>query len=143
MNEFSPDRELMFMLSDVARLIKRDFDQRAQTLGLTRAQWSILSRLNRCQGVKQSELAELLEIKPITLARHIDRLQQGGWVERRADPCDRRAWRLHLTDQVEPVLEKLRALGEQTRNIALAGVDDGSRQTILQALKTIKQNLAD
>ncbi|EKE83668.1 MarR family winged helix-turn-helix transcriptional regulator [Idiomarina xiamenensis] len=141
MSDFSPERELMLLMADVSRLAKRDFDERAKALSLTRAQWSILARLTRCQGVKQSELADLLELKPITLARHIDRLQSGGWVERRADVNDRRVWRLYLTEQAKPVLDQLQALGKETQQRTLRDIDESSRQLLLQALRTMKRNL--
>ena len=138
-----PDIELMFLLADVARMAKCDFDARAKSLGLTRAQWSILARLVRCQGIQQSRLAELLELKAITVARHIDRLEQGGWVERKADPDDRRVWRLFLTEQAEPVLSQLRELGAQTRAKTLAGISEATRHEILNALKSMKHNLTE
>src|SRR5690606_35617653 len=95
----------------------------------------------RCQGVKQSEVADLLELKPITLARHIDRLQSGGWVERRADVNDRRVWRLYLTEQAKPVLDQIQALGKETQQRTLRDIDESSRQVLLQALRTMKRNL--
>ena len=91
----------------------------AGTLGLTRAQWRVLAQLRRRQGINQTALAEILEIETITLGRHIDRLADKGWVERRADPADRRAWRLYLDDKAQPVLDELRTLSEATRDEAL------------------------
>lgn len=141
MDDHADDRELGFLLSDVARLLRRDFDRRAQQLGLTRAQWSVLARLSRKQGVKQTELAETLEVQPITLARQLDRLEAGGWVRRCADPDDRRARRLYLTEQAGPTLEELHRLGRETRAVALAGLDRTTRDTLRAALARMKVNL--
>ena len=94
MDEFH--RDLLFLLHDVARLLRVDADKRARLHGMTRAQWGILIWLDRQPGISQKELAELLEVEPITVARLIDRLEARGMVERRPDPRDRRIWRLHL-----------------------------------------------
>ena len=107
----SPARELGFALHDVARLLRTYSDQRARELGTTRAQWAVLSRLQRCEGVKQSELAEALDLAPITLGRLIDKLTAAGLVERRDDATDRRAHRLYLTEKAAPALERPRRAG--------------------------------
>src|SRR3954471_8727941 len=93
---------LLILLSDVARLIRTQADRRARAHGMTRAQWMILVRLRRCGGMTQRELAEILEVEPITVGRLVDRLAARGLVERRADPADRRVWRLHLTPAGDP-----------------------------------------
>src|ERR1700732_4228374 len=90
-------RDLLFLLHDVARLLRVDADKRARQHGMTRAQWGILIWLERQPGLSQKELAEILEVEPITVARLIDRLEGRGMVERRPDPRDRRIWRLHLS----------------------------------------------
>src|SRR5208282_2656389 len=95
----SPARELGFGLHDVARLLRTYSDLRARELGTTRAQWAVLSRLYRCEGVKQNELAEALDLAPITVGRLIDKLTAAGLVERRDDATDRRANRLYLTEK--------------------------------------------
>ena len=120
---FSPARELGFALNDAARLLRTYADQRAKDLNMTRAQWAVLVRLQRCEGVKQSELAEALDLAPITLARLIDKLCAAGLVERRDDDADRRANRLYLTEKATPTLEKLGELGEGMMGKALAGLD--------------------
>src|SRR5450759_1473361 len=105
-------REIAFMIMEVARLLKTYADQRARQYGMTRAQWAVLFRLDRSEGLKQSELAELLDLQPITLTRLLDRLSDNGLIERRADPNDRRANRLFLTPAARPLLERLTVLGE-------------------------------
>ena len=117
----SPARELGFALHDVARLLRTYSDQRARELGTTRAQWAVLSRLQRCEGTKQNELAEALDLAPITLGRLIDKLTAAGLVERRDDATDRRANRLYLTEKAAPALRDLGALAEDLMGRALAG----------------------
>jgi MarR family transcriptional regulator for hemolysin len=134
-------REVAFALHDAARLLRTYSDLRARELNTTRAQWAVLSRLQRCEGAKQSELAEALDIAPITLARLIDKLDAAGMVERRADPNDRRAHRLYLTDEAIPTLSALAVLGEDVMGRALAGLDDTTIEAILKGLTTIKANL--
>src|SRR5208282_303107 len=139
----SPARELGFALSDVARFLRTYSDQRARELGTTRAQWAVLSRLQRCEGVKQHELAEALDLAPITLGRLIDKLTTAGLVERRDDAADRRAHRLHLTDKAAPTLVSLGALAEDVMGRALAGVDETTIRVMQDGLKTIKAALSE
>lgn len=136
-------RSLGFLLADVSRLVRHRFDQRARTLGLTRAQWRVLAQLRRREGINQTDLAEIMEIETITLGRHIDRLEAKGWVERRRDPADRRAWKLHLKEKAQPVLNKMRALSEATREEALAGIPAAERERLIDLLLTIKSNMLE
>src|SRR5579872_5207408 len=116
----TPNKEFAFTLYDVARLLRTYADQRASEYGVTRAQWSVMARLDRFEGLKQSELAEMLDLQPITLTRLLDRLCDNGLIERRSDPNDRRAKRLFLTPAARPLLEQLGALGEDMMTTALA-----------------------
>lgn len=136
-------RSLGFLLADVSRLMRRRFDMRAIELGLTRAQWRVLARLRRCEGINQKELAEFLEIENITLTRHIDRLEAKGWVERRRDPNDRRAWNLYLNPKVQPILNKMRKLSEMTRNEAMEGIPAEQRDRLIDMLLHIKGNIQE
>jgi MarR family transcriptional regulator for hemolysin len=138
---FSLEREIGFALHDAARLLRTFADQRARELNMTRAQWAVLVRLQRCEGVKQAELAESLDLAPITLARLIDKLTASGLVERRDCVGDRRAHRLHLTDKAGPVLEQLRGVGERLMGSALAGLEPEALATLKQGLERIKLNL--
>ncbi len=123
------DRDLLIVLHDVARMMRTRFDQKARaTLAMTRAQWVILSRLERQPGMSQNELAAICEVEPITVARLVDRLEARGLVERRADPSDRRIWRLHLLSAATPIL---RTINETAMN------------RLVDALLTIKENLAN
>jgi MarR family transcriptional regulator for hemolysin len=137
----SPAREFGFALHDVARLLRTYSDQRARQLNMTRAQWAVLSRLQRFEGVKQSELAEMLDLAPITLARLIDKLCAIGLVERRDDAKDRRANRLFLTDKAAPTLDRLGALGEEIMGLVLAGFDAATVAEMIERMNRMKANL--
>ena len=137
------DETLGNLVTDLSRVMTKRFDRRARELGLTRAQWRVLLRLRNRQGVNQSPLAELLGIEPITLARHIDRLQEKGWLERRADPNDRRVWLLYLDDSVQGVLDDMQEISDWNRDAALKGFSDADREQLVAALRRAKKNLAD
>jgi MarR family transcriptional regulator for hemolysin len=131
-----------FLLNDAARLMRKDFERRTRSLGLTRAQWQTLFHLARNEGCNQATLADLLDVEPITLARTIDRLELSGLVERRPDPGDRRARLLFLGERAHPLLEQLRALGAETREIALAGISEDERTLLMTLLTKMRANLA-
>jgi MarR family transcriptional regulator for hemolysin len=135
--------EFAFLLSDVARLLKTYSNRRAEEFGMTRAQWAVLFRLERNEGMIQSELANILDIEPITLARIVDKLSEQKLVERRADPKDRRAWRLYLTANAHPVLERLHAIGEEIMASALAGLDGTVVVELVAHMNLVKENLKD
>ena len=137
------DRDVLFLLNDVARLLRTQADQRARILGLTRAQWVILKRVERQPGFSQSELAALIEVEPITVARLVDRLEASGFIERRADPKDRRIWRLHLKPEAKPVLRKLNRLKDELRDEVTAGVDPVATEQLIDTLLQLKANLTD
>ena len=131
-----------FLMNDAARLMRRDFERRARSLGLTRAQWQALFHLARNEGCNQATLADLLDVEPITLARVIDRLEASGLVERRPDPGDRRARLLFLGERAHPLLEELRALGAETREVALAGISEEERHQLTRLLARMRANLS-
>jgi MarR family transcriptional regulator for hemolysin len=135
-------RDLMFLLHDVARLIRVDADKRARAHGMTRAQWGILIWLERQPGLSQKELAELLEVEPITVARLIDRLEARGMVERRPDPKDRRIWRLHLRPPAHPVLREIDGQRTQIRAMVTEGLDDETLETMTEGLLRMKATLS-
>jgi len=135
------EREVAFNINDVARLLKTYADQRARDLGMTRAQWAVLARVERSEGLKQCELADTLDLQPITLTRLIDRLCDGGLIERRSDPDDRRAKRLYLTPAARPVLDGLTRLGQDIMATVLAGIEPAAVEQLLAHLLTLKTNL--
>lgn len=132
-----------FLLHDVSRLMRRRFEQHARHLGLTRAQWQAMIFLAKMEGCHQRVLAEALEWEPITLARVLDRLEQAGYVERRPDEKDRRAWRLYLTPNAAGVLTAMKDLffatkNEATQHLTPADIEEGQR-----ILTVMKSNLLD
>jgi MarR family transcriptional regulator for hemolysin len=137
------EREIAFNISDVARLLRTYADQRAREFGMTRAQWAVLARVEHSEGLKQCELAEVLDLQPITLTRLIDRLCDGGLIERRSDPDDRRAKRLYLTPAARPVLDGLTRLGKDMMATVLAGIEPTAIDQLLAHLLTLKTNLRD
>jgi MarR family transcriptional regulator for hemolysin len=141
MSDHHPNRELAFLINDVARLIKTGADQEARRYGMSRAQWAVLVRLERQEGLKQAELADMLDIQPITLTRLVDRLCDCGVIERRADPHDRRAKRLYLTKAAKPVLEQLHGMGSKLMSATLKGIEPGKIEMMIETLGTAKKNL--
>ncbi len=142
MYNMNPEADIGFLVHDVSRLMRAWFDARARELGLTRAQWRVLAHLGPRQGLNQRTLAEILELDNVTLGRHIDRLERDGWLERRPDPADRRAWRLYLSETARPTLEKMGELAVQTHEAALAGLTPDELQRFVDVLIRIKGNLA-
>jgi len=132
---------LGFLLSDVSRLLRRRFDERARTSGASVAQWRVLKILSRSPGLNQGQLAEALEVEPITACRMIDRLEEAGFVERRRDPADRRAWRIHLTDKAAPVLDALHVLAADLIEETLQGFSTRQREELIAALEGLRANL--
>ena len=141
MTQIPVPREIAFTIMDVARLLKTYADQRARQFGISRAQWAVLVRLARTEGLKQSELAEMLDLQPISLTRLLDRLAANGLIERRPDPNDRRANRLYVTPAAHPLLEELAALGTDMMETVLDGLDDKASVRLLRDLAAIKNNL--
>jgi DNA-binding MarR family transcriptional regulator len=136
------DENIGTLLAQVSRLLRRSFDERARGIGVTRPQWQVLSLLKIHAGSNQGSLAEMLEVEPITLGRMIDRLQEAELVERRADPTDRRAWRIYLTAKGEGLLEKLRPFGLETLMQALDGVSATEREQFMETLARVRGNLS-
>jgi MarR family transcriptional regulator, transcriptional regulator for hemolysin len=133
---------LPFEIGETAHALRRAFDRRAATLGVTRAQWKVLFRLSRMPGLRQIELADILDVEPITLSRIIDRLEEAGLVERRSDPADRRAWRLELTAKAQPLIAKLRTLAEALMDEAFAGLSSDELDLMRAKLSKIRDNIA-
>lgn len=130
-----------YLLNDVTLLFRKHFDRRAVKFGLTRAQWRATKMLHHREGLRQTELAELLEMEPIAVGRVIDRLQAAGFVERRPDPKDRRAWRLYTTEQAQGVIDDMELIARDLRRDASRGIDYDELQQALAVLGRIKENL--
>jgi MarR family transcriptional regulator, transcriptional regulator for hemolysin len=138
-----PNRSFGFLVHDVARLYGRRFDRNGRRLGLTRAQCRTLGYLARNEGINQAGLADLLEIRPMTLVRQIDRMQEAGWIERRPDPTDRRARRLFLTDKARPVLGRIWDVSSETQDQVLASLSPDEAEQLIDLLRRVHGSMAD
>jgi DNA-binding MarR family transcriptional regulator len=130
------------MLADTSRLLRRRFDTRLRDTGSTRAQWHAIFKISKQEGMKQAALAEALDVEPITLTRLLDRMEEGGWVSRQADPNDRRARLLYLTDKAHEALPPMRAVAEELYEEALAGLDRAERDQLIHLLSRVRTNLS-
>jgi MarR family transcriptional regulator, transcriptional regulator for hemolysin len=137
------DRSFGFLVNDVARLFGRRFSHNGRRLGLTRAQCRTLARIARHEGINQAGLADLLEVRPMTLVRQIDRMEDAGWIERRPDPADRRARRLFLTDKARPILGRIRAVANDTRDEALARLSAPEQAQLMALLTRVHATLSE
>jgi DNA-binding MarR family transcriptional regulator len=135
------DDHVAARLADISRLMRRNFDARARSIGVTRPQWQVLSALRRHEGVNQGGLADLLDVEPITVCRMVDRLQEADLVERRADPADRRSWKLFLTDRARALLEQLRPLAVDLFEEAFEGLSKADRAQFEMVLDRVRSNL--
>jgi DNA-binding MarR family transcriptional regulator len=135
------DRNFGFILNDVSRLMRTNFDRRAKSIGLTRSQWWVLTHLYRRDGLVQAELAEILEIERPTLGRLLDRLEAKGWLRREPDPGDRRVKRVYLTDEVKPAMKSLRRIAADLRQEVLEGLNEKERERLVDSLIHLKTNL--
>jgi MarR family transcriptional regulator, transcriptional regulator for hemolysin len=137
------DRSFGFLVNDVARLFGRRFSHNGSRLGLTRAQCRTLGYLARNEGINQAGLADVLEIRPMTLVRQIDRMENAGWIERRPDPADRRARRLYLTDKARPILGRIWDVANETRDEALARLSATESKQLIELLRRVHATLSD
>ena len=136
-------KELAWEISETSHAMRRFYDRRAAELGVTRAQWRMIAVLGHHPGMKQVELADRLDVEPISACRIIDRLEEAGLVERQRDPADRRAWRVSLTAKAEPIREQLRQLAEEMSLEAFAGLNEEQLKVMRVALARIRDNLVD
>jgi MarR family transcriptional regulator for hemolysin len=141
MTRGSVDMNFLFTLGELQRLVRLYADKQAARYGITRAQWAVLAKVERTEGLKQSELAEQMEMQPITLTRLIDRLCDAGWIERRGDETDRRVNRLYLRKAARPLLGKLSGLRSELTATALEGINPADAHRLLNQLEAIKENV--
>lgn len=134
---------LPYLLSDSGRLLRRAFDARVRQLGMTSRQARLLMILDVTEGENQGYYAERLEVEPISLTRMVDRMEDGGLIERRRDPADRRAWRLFLTTRSREVLDEVRDSLAGLEDEMLNGLDTAQRTALAQMLETIRVNFSD
>jgi len=129
-------------IGETAHALRKAFTRRAASVGVTGAQWKVLFKLTLKPGLRQTDLADLLDIEPITLTRIIDRLQEAGLVERTPDPTDRRAWRLQVTAKAQPVVGKLRAIADEMTAEAFAGIEPNDIEITRKVLAQVRERAA-
>ena len=135
------DEYIGVVISDVARLLRTEFDRRVRRLGITRAQWLVLTRLHRHPGASLSELADMMEVEKATAGRMIDRLVANGWVERRTQRDDRRVRRVYLTPEAERVHKRIWRVAEATVEDALASLSALESKQLMTLLQRVKKTL--
>jgi DNA-binding MarR family transcriptional regulator len=135
------ESDFLFLIYDVAQLVRRQADQRARGHGMTRAQWAVLARLEREPGITQSRLAALTDVEPITIGRLVDRLQANGLLEREPDPADRRVWHLRLTPKSAPILKQIAAFRRQLHEDMADGLDAQALNTLVACLQHMRRKL--
>ncbi len=135
-------RNFGFLVRDVSRLNAKHFERHARELELTLPQCKVLAHLSRNEGISQARLAELTETDPMTLVRTLDRMQQDGLIERRADPADRRAHRLFLREAAKPIMHRMWRIADQSRNEALAALSPAEREQLVDLLERVHTALS-
>jgi DNA-binding MarR family transcriptional regulator len=135
------DRSFGFLLHDVSRLLRIEYNRRVRHLGLTRSQWRVIAHLSRNEGSTQTFLADVLEIENATLARLLDRLEADGWIERRPSPTDRRAKHLYLTEKPAAIIDAMFRISAQLQHDTLNGLSGAERERLIDTLLGIKRNL--
>jgi MarR family transcriptional regulator for hemolysin len=135
-------KEVAWELAETSRMLRRQFNRHAASIGTTSTQWRAMFRLSREPGMKQVELADRLDVEPITAGRIVDRLEDAGLVERRRDPVDRRVWKLYLTDKADPIIEQLKIVAEQVLAGALNGISADERAALRDTLLRIRENVS-
>jgi MarR family transcriptional regulator for hemolysin len=132
---------LAFLLADVTREIRSVFDAELSKRGLTGAAWRVVAELSREDGQTQAALAARLEISRVALGQTIERMARDGWIERRADQNDRRAWRIHMTALCHEQLPSLRATAQQSGKTCFAGLSGSERDSLQQLLLKLQTHL--
>lgn len=135
------DSTFAYLMQDVTRHMRKHFDRRATALNLTRAQWRALKTIRRGEGLSQTGLADALDMEPIPVGRVIDRLEKANYVERRADPADRRRWCLYLTPKAHAVVAEMEVIADGLRDDALRGIKRDDFDAMLRVLAQLKRNL--
>lgn len=132
-----------FLLSDTSRLLRRRFEQKAQEHNLTSAQWRAMAALSRTDGLTQVALAQRLDIEPMTVCRLVDRMEAGGFVRREANPSDKRAKFVCLTEEAKGMVDSMKKVAMKVYEEAFDGLCDEERIALVTALNRINKNLSD
>lgn len=134
---------LGFLIHDAARAMQRRFEARATGYGLSAAQWRLLVRLVKAEGMPQARLAAFLEIEPISVSRLLDRMEEGGWIERRPDPMDRRVRTVFATQKSRRAFAEVKSVASEIYEEALTGISTADRRILVDSLRTLISNLSD
>ncbi len=137
------DRTFGFLVHDIGRIMRREFERRVRDMGFTRNQWRVLAHLRRIDGINQSQLADRMDVEPIVLVRLLDKLEKGGYVQRVQDPQDRRAYLLYLTEKAGPLIERLEAISVELRQEMLGGLSATERDSLMDMLMRIKSRMTN
>lgn len=137
------ERDLGFLIHDVARLLRRAFDRRVKRLGITRAQWFVLAYLHRKDGQRQRDLAEELDMEIAPLGKLLDRLEAGEWIRRRTDPDDRRVTRVYKTEKIDPYLTEMRSEAHQLYAAVMVRMSEGQKELFLDFLAGMRASLLE
>ncbi len=140
-DRYDSERSLGVIIAEISRLARKEFDRRVRHLGLTRAQWLFLYHLAQCPGSTQTELADRLQLEKITVSRHAERLLRAGWIERRNDVQDRRAYHLFVSREAGPLVSRLSRTAAELRDQYFAGLPRSRRDALIDDLLHIKANL--
>ena len=143
LDKYDLDHNIGFLVTDISRLIGTEYNRIMKPLGLTRAQWRLIVHLHRQDGMTQSELAELLDVGKVSAGGLIDRLEHSGWVERRADPTDRRSNRVHLTKKGRAIEKKMGSTGAELTRQTLRNLGPDERAQLVDLLIAVKNNLLE
>ena len=135
-------RNFGFLLNDVARLMRTNFDRKVKIHNLTRSQWWVLNHLYRSDGCIQSELAKILDVEKQTLGKLLDLLEKKEWIMRKEDSKDRRAKRIFLTRKVNPIIKQMRLLAAETRKDCMLNIKQKDQDSFVNVLIKIKKNLS-
>lgn len=135
------ERDLGFLVHDIARLLRLGFDRRVRRLGITRAQWFVVAYLHRKDGQRQKDLAEELDMEIGPLGKLLDRLEAGGWVTRRIDPTDRRVTRVFKTNKIDPMLAEMRDEAHALYDAGMATIPSARREQLVDLLVEMRRNL--
>jgi MarR family transcriptional regulator for hemolysin len=130
-----------FLLHEVARLVRSRIEARAGVHGLSEAQLRLLFRLWKEEGATQARLAQVLEVEPISISRLLDRMEQGGWIERRQDAQDRRVRMIFTTEKTKQIRNSVKDVASQVYEEALAGVPNNTREALFDGLQAMARNL--
>lgn len=136
------DIKLGFLIHDVSRMRRKAFDQLMKPLGITRAQWWVLANLSRQDGMTQVQLADILDVGKASLGTLVERLEAGGWVERRGDPVDRRAKRIYLARNAQQLLVKMRTAERAFNERTMANLTAADRTELVRLLSSLKKSLS-